>query len=363
MRNSFLQNLTEIRGFLAISSVIILIYGLQQAQEIIVPFILAIFLSSIVAYPLEWLISKKIPRILAIMIVIIIAVSILFGITMIFITSLNNFVLNIDNYQNNLTSFYNSSMIKLTQVVSSNSLISNNIHDLNVMDEISSSISPSTIMGFVSGFIGSVRSLLTDIFLVVLAMLFILLEFSSFKYKVSLLNKIKPDTRKFVHRFTESMRHYLGLKFLVSLATGIVITMFMYLIGLDYPFLWGIIAFLLNFIPTIGSIIASIPAIVLALIQLGYADASLVALSYLGTNLLIGNLLEPRIMGDGLGLSTLVVFVSLIFWGWIFGIAGMLLAVPLTMSVKIALESSPSTEHLGIMLSSSRELRKMKKNE
>jgi predicted PurR-regulated permease PerM len=116
--------------------------------------------------------------------------------------------------------------------------------------------------------------------------------------------------------------------------------------------LWGLLALLLNYIPNIGSILASVPAILLALIQLGVGKAVIVLVGYLVINIIIGNVLEPKIMGRGLGLSTLVVFLSLVFWGWVFGPVGMLLSVPLTMTVKIALDSNEDTRWISTLLGS-----------
>jgi predicted PurR-regulated permease PerM len=137
----------------------------------------------------------------------------------------------------------------------------------------------------------------------------------------------------------------------VSLATAGVIGIGLSIIGVDYALLWAVIAFLFNYIPNIGSIIAAIPAVLLAFIQMGPGAAGITGLLYLGTNMVMGNVVEPRFMGRGLGLSTLVVFLSLIFWGWLLGSVGMLLSVPLTMIVKIGLESSQSGGWLSILLS------------
>ena len=116
--------------------------------------------------------------------------------------------------------------------------------------------------------------------------------------------------------------------------------------------LWAVLAFLFNYIPNIGSIIAAVPAVLLAFVQLGPATASFTALGFVVSNMVMGNVIEPRYMGRGLGLSTLVVFLSLIFWGWLLGTVGMLLSVPLTMIVKIALESSPDTRWVALLLAS-----------
>jgi predicted PurR-regulated permease PerM len=143
---------------------------------------------------------------------------------------------------------------------------------------------------------------------------------------------------------------YLGIKTLVSLATGITAGSFCWLMGLDFPILLGLTAFVLNFIPTIGSIIAAIPAMALALVLHDPSWTLLVALGYLAINTLFGNIVEPNLMGRRLGLSTLVVVLSLIFWGWLWGPVGALLSVPLTMVLKIVLENTPDLRWAAILL-------------
>jgi AI-2 transport protein TqsA len=149
---------------------------------------------------------------------------------------------------------------------------------------------------------------------------------------------------------TANVNRYMGLKALFSLATGVCVWILLAIIGVEFAGTWGLLAFFLNFIPAIGSFIAAIPAILWALIQLGLAPALLTALAYLVVNSLIGNLLEPRFMGRKLGLSTLVVFLSLIFWGWVLGPVGMLLSVPLTMIAKIALATDEDSRWIAVML-------------
>jgi predicted PurR-regulated permease PerM len=153
---------------------------------------------------------------------------------------------------------------------------------------------------------------------------------------------------------TASIRRYMGLKTAVSLLTGFLVWISLTLLHVDFAALLGILAFVLNYIPNIGSIIASVPAVLLALVQHGVGTSLIVLCVYLAVNVGIGNLLEPRIMGHGLGLSPLAVIASLIFWGWVFGGAGMLLAVPLTRIVKIILESSDETRWVAVLLSTGR---------
>ncbi|MFQ3347163.1 MAG: AI-2 transport protein TqsA, partial [Candidatus Azotimanducaceae bacterium] len=136
----------------------------------------------------------------------------------------------------------------------------------------------------------------------------------------------------------------------MSLLTGALVTIALWVLDIDFPVLWGLLAFLLNFIPTIGSIFAAVPPLLLALIQHSPSVAGAVALVFFLINMAVGNILEPRYMGKGLDLSTLVVFLSLIFWGWILGTVGMFLSVPLTMTGKIAMEANPRTLWLARLL-------------
>jgi len=155
---------------------------------------------------------------------------------------------------------------------------------------------------------------------------------------------------EFVEVFVDKLRHYMSIKTLISLFTGAFIGLSLWLIGVDYPILWAVLAFMLNFVPNIGSIIAAVPAVLLTIVQLGVPSALLVAAVYTAVNIIIGSFVEPKFMGKGLGLSTLVVFVSLVFWGWVLGPVGMLLSVPLTITVKLALDINPETRWLGHLL-------------
>src|SRR5262249_7601952 len=143
-----------------------------------------------------------------------------------------------------------------------------------------------------------------------------------------------------VVNMARDVQRYIRLKTGIALVAGVLLTGWCALLGLDFPLLWGLLVFVMNFIPTIGSLIATIPPVVLALPQFGPGRAAVILLGFVVVHTLLGNVLEPSLMGRRLGLSTLVVLISLIFWGWLWGPVGMLLAVPLTMLVKISLENS-----------------------
>ena len=157
---------------------------------------------------------------------------------------------------------------------------------------------------------------------------------------------------------------FAGVEIIIILSRPIFfITSGLMIIGVDFAILWGFLAFLLNFIPNIGSAIAAVPAVLIALVQLGPGPAVLTAILYIVVNTIIGNVIEPKLLGKNLGLSVLVVFLSLIFWGWVFGTAGMLLAVPLTMTIKLILDQMDELKWLGLLLGDESSLSNFKKRE
>ncbi|NQU05394.1 MAG: AI-2E family transporter [Calditrichaeota bacterium] len=328
------------KALVSAAALVVLIFGLQAAQSILVPFIMAVFLAVITAYPMDWLKRKGVPNALALLIVVIGMIILLAGMGTLVGTSINDFTERVPVYEANL----NEKLSSLTGRTGAN--VTEDVQEL--LDNIS----PGAAMGFAAKLFNGLSGVFGNAFLIIFTMIFILMEASSFPVKLKAMLGKSEETLDSFSKFAESIRTYLGMKTLVSLATGILVGVWVAILGLDFPILWGMLAFLLNFVPNIGSILAAIPAVLLAFVQLSLGHTALVAVGYVVFNIIIGNVLEPRIMGRGLGLSTLVVFVSLIFWGWVFGAVGMLLAVPLTMTLKIALESNPGTSRIAILLGS-----------
>jgi predicted PurR-regulated permease PerM len=206
---------------------------------------------------------------------------------------------------------------------------------------------PNAVIRFAASIFTGFGSVLANSFLILLTVVFILLEAGSFAIKFS---RVSGEGSSFAADFVDKLNSYMGIKTATSFATGVLVFLWLRILGVDNAPLWGVTAFMLNYVPNIGSIIAAVPAVLLALVQLGTGSAALVAAGYMVINVLIGSILEPRFMGRGLGLSTLVVFISLVFWGWVLGPVGMLLSVPLTITVKMALDMNPETRWLGILL-------------
>jgi predicted PurR-regulated permease PerM len=176
-----------------------------------------------------------------------------------------------------------------------------------------------------------------------------LMELSQFAEKLQIANK--NGFNQFI-QVSNKIKYYMLLKALLSAMTGIIVTIMLELVGVHYSVLWGLVAFLLNFIPNIGSIIAAIPAVLMALVQFSFGTALIIGGGYIIINILIGSILEPKILGRGLGLSPLIIFLSLIFWGWLLGPIGMLLSIPLMIMIKIALDAQENTRWMAILLGS-----------
>jgi AI-2 transport protein TqsA len=166
---------------------------------------------------------------------------------------------------------------------------------------------------------------------------------------------VTGDRIQRVRNLRQIAKRYLVIKTLTSAAAGLAILVWLLIIGVDYPVLWATLSFLLNYVPNIGAIIAALPVALLALVQLGVGSAFLTVLGFVVVHIVLGNLIEPKVMGKGLSISTLVVSLSMVFWGWVLGPIGMILSVPMTSLVKIALESYKETRGLAIMLGSDTE--------
>jgi len=329
------------RHLLSIAAFVIVVAGMRTAEPILVPMLVAVFLAIISTYPVFWLREKKFPAPLAIFIVVMGVLSVGLGFISIIGTSLDDFSDAIPRYQARLT----QEMAPISQWIQGLGFQLNE-------EVVLKSIDPGASMKLVATILSGLGSILTNSFLIFLTVVFILLEASSFQKKIRAAFGDSKEPFTQFHKIANAINHYLAIKTLVSLGTGVVVAIWLAILGIDFPIIWGLLAFLLNFIPNLGSIIAAFPPALLGFIQYGLGRTLLVATGFVVVNVIFGNVVEPKLMGRKLGLSTLVVFLSLVFWGWIWGPAGMLLAVPMTMVVKIALESHPSTNWISILLDS-----------
>ena len=339
--------MTEKRGSTVISfaAVIVIVFGLQMAKALLVPFLLAAFLALITVRPMLWMQRHRVPAILAALAIVFVVMLILGLLGAIVGTSIAEFTAALPTYQARLD-------VIVQGVVS---FVGERFNTEESFRNLGDMIDPGWAMGLVANILNGLTDVLKNVFLIFFTMIFILLEASTVETKVEAAFGRTTKSLERQRAFLNNLGRYLGIKTVVSLATGLTAGLLTWAIGLDFPLLWAMLAFLLNYVPTIGSIIAAFPAILMALVQLGLPEASATALGFVGINVVFGNFIEPRLMGYGVGISALIVFIGLVFWGFVFGPVGMLLSVPLTMTLKLALESDPRTRWIAIVIGSERD--------
>jgi AI-2 transport protein TqsA len=324
-----------------LACIVIIVAGMRAAASIVVPFLLAAFLSAICA-PMVFTLRKwRVPAGLAVFLVILLLLA-AFILTGILVgSSVDQFTERMPGYQAGLQDRVHG----LTEYIRN--------HGWKIPPSfLAEYMNPGIVMRLIGGAVTGMAAMLTNAVFLLLTVVFMLLELSILPLKLKAVMKSPEASLKRLSDFMDSFNRYLGIKTATSAATGIAAWICCWLLGVDFPVLWGLMAFLLNYVPTIGSIIAAVPPILLATVQFGFGRALGVTAGYLAINMIIGNVIETRVMGRGLGLSTLIVFMSLVVWGWVFGPVGMLLSVPLTMIIKIALESYEDTRSLAILLDS-----------
>ena len=332
-------------ALISIAAVVVIIYGMQAAKVLLVPFLLAVFLALITVRPMLWMQRRHVPSVFAALLIVFAIMLILAVVGGIIGSSIADFTAALPSYQARLE----------TRVARTVTWAVSLLGDDRPVPEFAELIDPGWAMGMAAALLNGVQDVLTNAFLIILTMVFILLEASSMATKAEAAFGHRARSFEQARMYLHNLGRYLGIKTVVSMATGFLAWLVTSLIGLDFPLLWGMLAFLLNYVPTIGSIIAAVPAVLLALVQLGPAEAASTAVGFLVINILFGNLLEPRLMGYGVGISPLVVFTGLVFWGWIFGPVGMLLSVPLTMSLKMAFENNEDSKWIAILIGSERD--------
>jgi AI-2 transport protein TqsA len=334
--------LRELRGsqaLLSLAAFVVIVAGFRAAAELMVPVMLALFLSLLSLPALRRLEQLGLPSVLAVTVVITGVTLIMLLLSVVIGRSATEFQQALPVYQERLDAVFHDGLTWLTEH-------GMKLDPARLLDRVDS----ASIMSLAGNTATAVLAALSNVFLVILAMVFMLLEAQTLAGK---LRAAMQDPDADLSGFTQAARQvqkYLAIKAWVSLGTGALALIVCLGLGVDFPFLWGLLAFLLNFVPNIGPVMASLPPILLALIEHGPGRALLVLLGYSVIGAVVGNMLEPRLMGRRLGLSTLVVFLSLLFWGWVWGPIGMLLSVPLTVVLKILLEHSADFRWLAVLL-------------
>ncbi|MBB3143533.1 AI-2E family transporter [Halomonas organivorans] len=326
---------------LALAALVVIVAGMRVGSSLLVPLLLSLFIAVVCTSPVHWLHRLGVGLRLSVWLTLVVIGGLLSLLGLLLVNSFGTFIDALPGIEEKLYQYY----LGLLDRLSSLGLAI----DTNRLAEL---LDAEQFGNWIPALLGQVGNLMMQSVVVALLVMFLLFETLNFRDKLSrALANPAPSLRRF-REFSLTLKRYLAVKTVISLATGALIWLACKLIGVEFPLLWAVLAFALNYIPNIGSAIAAVPPVLLLLVSPDGGLFKAVALSgaYLGVNFVLGNLIEPRVMGKALGLSTCVAFLSLVVWGWIFGVVGMLLSVVLTMTLKIALDSHPQTRWIAHLL-------------
>ena len=335
-----LNNLNRGMRILVILAMFAVIFiSIKQAQAILEWLLFTIFLAVIGAPLVLWLERKRIPYVVAVLLIVAGMAAVLVVVGVVVAASLNSFYTDLPSYQALLQKRISS----LQALLAANGITITDSLPVHQADT-------EVVKGLVASLLRGLGSTLFELVMILLTVMFILLEAPSFPVKLrAILGDPKKDFHLFM-RFIYDIQHYMNIKTAISLIEGILVGVWLFIIGVDFPILWGFLVFLLRYVPNVGALIAAVPAVLLAFIEFGIGRAAQVAIVYLAIEVIVGNFVKPMLMGRKLGLSALVVIVSLIFWGSLLGIVGVVLSIPLTMTLKFVCEIYKNTRWIAVVL-------------
>ena len=347
------KKLQATRILLTAAAVVILITGLKLGQSFFVPVLLAGFIAT-VSFPItSWLRKRRVPMPIAVLLTVLVDFAFMTGVVIIVITLTGDLE---SKWQDRYYPAMNSKIEEVRETavgVLENLKIPearetvDNYATIEIPAQIGKNFDPfdlgKDVAVRVLGFLGSTL-------LILILTVFMLSEARMFGRRVNAILEARGPNLDRLMNSSADIQRYLAMKTVVSLATGVLAGFLCWAAGLDFYILWGILAFALNFIPVLGSIIAGIPPFILAFLVDGGPSALAVGVGYISINIFLGNFLEPMLMGRRFGLSTLVVIISVLFWGFVWGPVGMFLAVPLTMVLKVMLDNSDELRWIAVAI-------------
>lgn len=328
-----------LRGLLGAAAAAVIVAGLKMASAVFVPVTIALFLAMASLPLLRWQLRHRVPSALAVTVTALADLAVIAFFGWLLAVAFHDITREFPRLEPEVMEILDGGIAWLEA------------RGFPASDWISpASFEPGALVDLVGTTFVGVATFVSGVVLVALLVVFMLLESLEIGDKLAHALGTEPGVLGRYGRITRDVRRYLLLKTLVSLATGLSVGIWVAILGLAFPVFWGFLAFLCHYIPNVGALLAAVPAIAFSAIQLGLGRTLAVAAGYAVFNLLWGNIVEPNLMGRRLRLSPLVVFVSLVFWGWVWGAAGMVLSVPITMAFKIAFENSPNLKWLALLL-------------
>jgi len=323
----------------SLAAMIVIVAGIAAAQSIIVHLMIALFLS-VISYGIYSRLERwGVPSILAMILVILLILGLITSLIFLVKTTIDQFSSTLMQYQGRFSTWQAD--------------LKTWLHDLGIPFEdqmLDQYLNLTRGVQLFTSLLNTLGSTLSSASLVIAMVIFILMEAAQFTDKLRSAFRDPKPILDFIDRFNDAIERYFSIKTLINVASGLFIWIWTAIFGVQFALLWGMLTFLLSYIPYFGSVIAAVPPILIAGLTSGWVTAVMVALGFLVMGAALGNYIEPRIFGKGMGLSILVVFLSMLFWGWILGPIGMIFTVPLTVALKIGFESSPKTRWIALLL-------------
>lgn len=349
------RNLIAIKYFLGFIVFVIIVVILITLKDILIPITIAVFLTYLF-HPLLTFLQKKlrIPKFLALILVFVLNFVVFYLMGLIFFSSFGSFSTRMEFYGEKLSQIVQDilSPFNLT-LLELEGFLGFETQEFKVGMILQKLFKAGIIQSFFSSF----SNLMSDFFVVMLFWIFMIMGKEQFEQRLKVaFSSSSTDTDKYISSINDQLQSYLIIKTLVSLATGLTFTIILMIYGIDFAVIWGLLAFILNYIPNIGSLIATLFPILIALLEygLGFTSISLSVLLLIAQNI-FGNVIEPKYLGKKMDLSTVFILVSLIFWGWIWGIVGMFLAVPIGSLIKILCSNIEALKPIAIIIGSKAE--------
>jgi len=335
-------NSSILKSILGGAGTVIIIFGMKLSASILSPILLAVIIGISVLPVANWLTRKGAPDWLALSVTLALIILGIVGLIALIGISVNDLITVLPKYQDNTEGLINSLQTFLGGLGLGNSQIQSSLGQIDA----------SKFLGPIGSFLGGILGSLSSLTIMLMVLIFFLLGMPMLSSKLKLDFPANSPTLARFGGLIRDLREYVSITTWINFLVGLVNTLFLIILGIDFAILWGLLSFLTGYIPNIGFWIALIPPFILALLEFGAGKALIVLVGYVVINGGVQNFLQPKMMGAGLNLSTFVVMLSLFFWGWVLGPMGALLAVPLTMIVKeVFLDAYDDTRPLAELMS------------
>lgn len=326
------------RSLMTAAAFVIVVAGMSLSSALLVPFLVAVFIAVILAPVFLGMQRRGVPSGIALLIL----VAALVGVGAIAVNGIDRSLAGFtDNFQKYQSRFDQQIGVLLAWL---------NDHGIATPAEVRELLDPQALVRYIGSIAGALGSVVITAFIILIVAIFILLEAAALPAKVRGLPGLSRESWDRIQQIVADVRRYMFLKTVMSILTGALVAVFAWVMGIDFPILLGVLAFALNYVPNIGSFVAAIPGVLLAFVEFGLGTAVITAVGYVVINVGVSNGVEPRYMGHDLGLSPMIVLASVIFWGWVLGPLGMLLSVPLTMTLKIVFESDEDSRWIAHLM-------------